>query len=115
MNVLPYITDRDIKFKNYLTKIYGIKYSRAIILCKELGLSPIFNYIDIKIEDKRKLEDLILLKYKYLIESDLKKFNHDNIKTKKHIRNYKGIRHSLSLPVNGQNTKTNAKTRKHGY
>lgn len=112
MNIMPYIVNKDIKIKYYLKKIYGISFTKSMILCKELGLDLNYNLLDLSVSDKKKLEDIIFIKKKYKLESDLKKINHDNIKTKKQIRNYQGVRHSLNLPVNGQNTKTNAKTQK---
>lgn len=112
MNILPYIVNKNIKIKDYFKQIYGINYTKSIILCKELGLDLNYNLLDLSLSDKKKLEDIIFIKKKYKLDSDLKKMNYDNIKIKKQIRNYKGIRHSLNLPVNGQNTKTNAKTQK---
>jgi small subunit ribosomal protein S13 len=51
-------------------------------------------------------------KLKYLSESELRKFIYDSILLKKNIKSYQGVRHIYSLPVNGQRTRTNAKTMK---
>lgn len=109
---MPYINNKNIKIVNYFNKIYGISYTKSKSLCKELGLDLNYNLLKLSSSDIKKLEDIIFIKKRFKLESDLKKYNYDNIKIKKQIKNYKGIRHSLYLPVNGQNTKTNAKTQK---
>lgn len=109
---MPYIRNENIKIKYYFKKIYGINYTKALILCKELGVDPNYNFFLLSSFDKNRLQDIIFIKKKYRLDSDLKKKNHDNIKKKKQIKNYKGVRHLLNLSVNGQNTKTNAKTQK---
>ena len=95
-----------------LIKTYGLSYTRSLQLCKELGYDLSTKYIKLTFDDKYKLNQLINIKYKFILNSDLKKKKKNNIKLLKKIRNYKGLRHTLHLPVNGQRTKTNAKTQK---
>ncbi len=95
-----------------LIQVYGINKSRSLEICKMLGYDLNTSYKVLTFEDKYKLNQVIEIKNKYLLESDLKKKNLSNIKFIKKIRTYKGIRHILLLPVNGQRSKTNAKTQK---
>ena len=65
---------------------------------------------DLTEADIQKINDLI--GSKYAVEGDLKRLVTNNIKRLKDINSYKGIRHKAGLPVNGQRTRTNARTRK---
>ena len=65
---------------------------------------------DLTEADIQKINDLI--SSKYAVEGDLKRLVTNNIKRLKDINSYKGIRHKAGLPVNGQRTRTNARTRK---
>ena len=92
-----------------LTYIYGIGYTTSVKILEKL-----------KIEKTLKIETLsedILDKIRteikeYVVEWDLRRLINSNIKILKEIRCYRGIRHQKRLPVRGQNTKTNARTRK---
>lgn len=113
MNILnTNIKNKNITLKNYFKHNYGINNTLSIILCKELGLSENFLFSFLTKKDLRKIHDIIYIKKKIKLESDLKKELYDNIKLLKQLKNYKGLRHSLNLPVRGQNTKNNAKTQK---
>ena len=113
MNLLIYLKNKEnLKVKNYLTKIFGINLAKSKLIFQNLGFDLNYKFKDLQLEDQRKFEDLIYIKKKFIVDSDLKKKVFDSIKKKKKIRSYKGIRHALHLSVNGQNTKTNAKTQK---
>ena len=75
-----------------LTYIFGIGQSTARQVCAELGLNP-----DEKVRD---------------LTDDVRRERQQNIKRLTEIGSYKGVRHRRGLPVNGQRTKTNARTRK---
>lgn len=95
-----------------LKNVYGLGLSRSKLLCLNLG----YNY-DIKVDKLKqknfnKINSLITLKYKYLIQNELKNKIYSNINFMKKIKTYRGIRHTYKLPVNGQKTRNNAKTRR---
>ena len=91
-----------------LTYIYGIGLSIAKKICKITNLSE--NIKDLTEDNLSLLRETI--KDMYIVEGDLKKEVIFNIQKKKAIKCYQGIRHIKKLPVNGQNTHSNARTRK---
>ena len=95
-----------------LKNIYGLSTARALTLCKHLGYDINSSFDQLTFDDKYNIVKLINSEYRYILSTDLKKKKNINIKLLKKIRTYKGIRHTLHLPVNGQRTKTNAKTQK---
>jgi small subunit ribosomal protein S13 len=93
-----------------LTYIYGIGQPTAHEICVALGLSP-----DTKIRDLTDAEVTKLQRYideQYQVEGDLRRERQQAIKRLTEIGSYRGLRHRRGLPVNGQRTKTNARTRK---
>ena len=93
-----------------LTYIYGIGQPTAREICAALGLSP-----DTKIRDLTDAEVTKLQRYideQYQVEGDLRRERQQAIKRLTEIGAYRGLRHRRGLPVNGQRTKTNARTRK---
>jgi small subunit ribosomal protein S13 len=97
----------------YLLKdIYGLGLLFSKQICKSLGYDYNIRFHNLKKKDINKLNSIITMKYKYILDSELKKSIYDNIQSIIHIRSYKGVRHTYNLPVNGQRTHTNAKTRK---
>jgi small subunit ribosomal protein S13 len=93
-----------------LTYIYGIGGSTARQVCAALGLSP-----DTKVRDLTDDEVTRLRAYidsDLQVEGDLRRERQQAIKRLGDIGSYRGIRHRRGLPVNGQRTKTNARTRK---
>ncbi len=91
-----------------LRSVYGIGSHRAMAICKKVGIEP-----------SRKVSDLgdytIALQEavnEYVVEGDLRRRVAMDIKRLKDIKCYRGRRHTLGLPVRGQRTKTNARTRK---
>ena len=93
-----------------LTYIFGIGPSRARKICAELGLSPDEKVRDLTDEEVTKLRQYI--DGNLSVEGDLRRDRQQAIKRLGEIGAYRGIRHRRGLPVNGQRTKTNARTRK---
>ncbi len=93
-----------------LTYVYGIGHTAAQKICKDSGIS-----------ESKRVKDLIdneliilrnLIEKNYQVEGDLRREVNLNIKKKKDMRSYQGLRHIKRLPVHGQNTHSNARTRK---
>jgi small subunit ribosomal protein S13 len=93
-----------------LTYIYGIGPTSARKICDALGLSPDEKIKDLTDEEVTKLQRHI--DDQYQVEGDLRRERQQAIKRLVEIGAYRGIRHRRGLPVNGQRTKTNARTRK---
>lgn len=92
-----------------LTYIYGIGRNLAKTLCEKAGVDPTMKAGDVSQEDLIKLRDEI---NNHLTEGDLRREVSMNIKTKMEINSYEGSRHKKGLPVRGQRTSRNARTRK---
>ena len=93
-----------------LTYIYGIGQSTAHEICAALGLSPDEKIRDLTDDEITKLRNYIDSDLQ--VEGDLRRERQQAIKRLGDIGSYRGIRHRRGLPVNGQRTKTNARTRK---
>ena len=93
-----------------LTYIYGIGRTTATKLCAETGVDPATRVKDLTEDEVTKLRDDI--DGKYLVEGDLRRETSQNIKRLMDIGCYRGLRHRKGLPVRGQRTHTNARTRK---
>jgi small subunit ribosomal protein S13 len=93
-----------------LTYIYGIGRSTSNKLLAELGIEPDRKVRDLTEEEVVKLRDQI--DTDLVVEGDLRRERSQNIKRLQEIGCYRGLRHRRGLPVRGQNTKTNARTRK---
>ena len=93
-----------------LTYIYGIGHTTALKVCSELGLSPDTKVRDLTDEEITKLQRHIDASLQ--VEGDLRRERSQAIKRLQEIGAYRGGRHRRGLPVNGQRTKTNARTRK---
>jgi small subunit ribosomal protein S13 len=93
-----------------LTYIYGIGQSTAHEICAALGLSPDEKIRDLTDDEITKLRNYIDSDLQ--VEGDLRRERQQAIKRLGEIGAYRGIRHRRGLPVNGQRTKTNARTRK---
>lgn len=101
---------RDKRLEVALTYIYGIGRSRALQTLEATGVSPDLRVHDLSDEDLVKLRDWIESSYR--IEGDLRREVQSDIRRKVEIAAYQGLRHRRGLPVNGQRTHTNARTRK---
>ena len=93
-----------------LTYIYGIGATRAKKICAETGVNPDTRVRDLTEEEVVKLRDNI--DANYTVEGDLRREKAQNIKRLMEIGCYRGLRHRKGLPVRGQRTHTNARTRK---
>ena len=93
-----------------LTYIYGIGQSAAREVCATLGLSPDTKVRDLTDEEITRLRSHIDADLQ--VEGDLRRERSQAIKRLSEIGAYRGLRHRRSLPVNGQRTKTNGRTRK---
>ena len=93
-----------------LTYVYGIGRNSAIRILKETGINPDTRVKDLTEDEIAKLRDAI--DQSYTVEGDLRREVALNIKRLTEIGSYRGIRHRKGLPVRGQRTKTNARTRK---
>jgi small subunit ribosomal protein S13 len=93
-----------------LTYIYGIGRSTANVILKEVGVSPDTYVRDLTEDEVAKLRAAI--DNGRMVEGDLRRERSQDIKRLQEIGSYRGLRHRRGLPVRGQNTKTNARTRK---
>mgnify|MGYP001470674736 CR=1 FL=1 len=101
---------RDKRVEIGLTYIYGIGPATAKKIIAETGINPDTRVRDLTEEEVSKLRETIDKNYK--VEGDLRREVALNIKRLIEIGSYRGIRHRRGLPVRGQRTKTNARTRK---
>ena len=92
-----------------LTYIYGIGLSTSKKILKEVGVSEDTRVKNLTDEELTKIRNEVS---KYKIEGDLRRDTTNDIKRLMDIGCYRGIRHRKGLPVNGQNTRNNARTRK---
>lgn len=93
-----------------LTYVYGIGRKRSNEILAKTGINPDTRVKDLTEEETAKLRECI--EHDYTVEGDLRREIGLNIKRLVEIGCYRGVRHRRSLPVRGQRTKTNARTRK---
>ena len=93
-----------------LTYIYGIGETTSRTILAAANIEPTTRVKDLTEAEEQKLRAII--DNDYTVEGDLQRLVANNIKRLKDINNYKGMRHKSGLPVNGQRTRTNARTRK---
>ena len=101
---------RDKRIEVALTYIYGIGPARAAEVLEVTGINPDIRVKDLTEEQEGQLREAI--EHGYIIEGDLRRETAMNIKRLSEIGCYRGLRHRRGLPVHGQRTKTNARTRK---
>ena len=90
--------------------VYGIGPARAAEVLAKTGINP-----DVRVKDLTEDQEALLreaIEHQYIIEGDLRRETAMNIKRLSEIGCYRGLRHRRGLPVHGQRTKTNARTRK---
>lgn len=92
-----------------LTAIYGIGRSRAAEICHSLGFDPAIKVRNLDEASIEKIRDEVS---KFTVEGDLRRETSMNIKRLMDLGCYRGIRHRRGLPLRGQRTRTNARTRK---
>jgi small subunit ribosomal protein S13 len=101
---------REKRIEIGLTYIYGIGATRAKEILAKTGIDPDVRVKDLTDDQEAQLREVI--EKQYLIEGDLRRSVAMNIKRLSEIGCYRGLRHRRGLPVHGQRTKTNARTRK---
>jgi small subunit ribosomal protein S13 len=92
-----------------LTHIYGVGRARARATCEAAGIDPTTRVKDLTEVQVNALRSQV---QKFAVEGDLRRENSMNIKRLMDLGSYRGIRHRRGLPVRGQRTRTNARTRK---
>ncbi|MCB5261027.1 MAG: 30S ribosomal protein S13 [Candidatus Cloacimonetes bacterium] len=93
-----------------LTYIYGIGRNRAIEICQKANIDFMKKVADLTLDEEKILRDII--QNDYIVEGTLRTQVAMNIKRLMEIGCYRGLRHKRGLPVRGQRTHTNARTRK---
>lgn len=93
-----------------LTYIYGIGRSRALEICKKANIDEMKKVEDLTPEEEKLIRDIV--QNEYVVEGALRTQVAMNIKRLMEIGCYRGLRHKRGLPVRGQRTHTNARTRK---
>ena len=101
---------KDKRIEIGLTYVYGIGRKSAMDILAKAGINPDTRVKDLTEEQESQLRDAI--EHNYIIEGDLRRETALNIKRLSEIGCYRGLRHRRGLPVHGQRTKTNARTRK---
>jgi small subunit ribosomal protein S13 len=101
---------REKRLEISLTYIFGIGRTLAQKVCDETGMSRDTRVRDLTEEEVARLRGYI--DQNLTVEGDLSREIEQNIRRKKEIGNYEGLRHRKNLPVHGQRTRTNARTRK---
>lgn len=101
---------RDKRLEIGLTYIFGIGRHTALQICKTLSLDEGTRVRDLTEDEAARIRRYI--EQNLRVEGDLRRENQQNIKRKIEIGSYQGIRHRRGLPVHGQRTHTNARTRK---
>ncbi|MEB3336081.1 MAG: 30S ribosomal protein S13 [Leptolyngbyaceae bacterium] len=103
---------RDKRIEIGLTYIYGIGLTRSQEILAETGVNPDIRVKDLTDADVSALRESVETNYQ--VEGDLRRLESINIKRLMDIGTYRGRRHRLGLPVRGQRTRTNARTRRGG-
>jgi len=93
-----------------LTYVYGIGPAHSSSILKKANINPTVRVKDLAESEEQTIRDII--DSEYLTEGDLARQVTNNIKRLKDINSYRGLRHKSGLPVHGQRTRTNARTRK---
>ena len=101
---------RDKRLEVALTYIYGVGRTRATQILSETGVSPDLRVRELSDTDLLTLRDYI--EGNYRVEGDLRREVAADIRRKVEIGSYQGLRHRRHMPVRGQRTQTNARTRK---
>lgn len=101
---------RDKRIEAGLQAVFGVGLSRAREILEKTGISPDIRVRDLTDEEANRISTVIQNEYK--VEGDLRREVGANIKRLMDINSYRGLRHKRSLPVRGQRTHTNGRTRK---
>ena len=109
MRILGITIPEEKRLEIGLTTLFGVGRSRARMILGEAGVPLDMKPKDVSVEDENKIRSVIET---MSVEGDLKREIAGNIKRLKDIKAYRGIRHLHNLPVRGQRTKTNARTKR---
>lgn len=109
MRILGITIPEEKRLEIGLTTLYGVGRSRALAILKEAGVPVEVKGKEATIDQENKIRTVI---EKLTLEGDLKREVASNVKRLKDIKAYRGVRHMRSLPVRGQRTKTNSRTRR---
>jgi small subunit ribosomal protein S13 len=101
---------REKRIEISLTYIFGIGRTRSAEICQALGISPDTRVRDLTDDEVARIRNHIETTFK--VEGDLRREIQQDIKRKMEIGAWQGLRHRKGLPVRGQRTQTNARTRK---
>lgn len=101
---------RDKRAEIALTYVFGIGVSRSKEILSKAGVNPDTRMKDMTEEEAARVNDIV--QREYTVEGDLRREVQSNIKRLIEIGTYRGMRHRRGLPVRGQRTRTNARTRK---
>jgi len=101
---------RDKRVEVALTYIYGIGRPSSLAILQKTGVNPDTRVRDLTEDEVNRLREVI--DKEYVVEGDLRREVQMNIKRLMDIGSYRGLRHRRGLPVRGQRTRTNARTRK---
>jgi small subunit ribosomal protein S13 len=93
-----------------LTYLYGVGSQTARDLCQKAGVDPMRRARDLAEDELGRLA--VLLERDYVVEGPLRRQLQQNVTRLRDIKCYRGVRHRVGLPVRGQRTRTNARTRK---
>ena len=109
MRILGITIPEEKRLEIGLTTIFGIGRSRARTILEKAGVSPGLKSKEVSVEQENKIRSII---ESLTLEGDLKREVAGNIKRLKDFKTYRGLRHLRNLPVRGQRTKTNARTKR---
>ena len=101
---------KDKRIHVSLTYLYGVGDKTALDICREAGIEASRRAKDLSEEEVSRI--MSVLQKTYRVEGDLRREISQNIKRLMDIGSYRGMRHKKSLPVRGQRTRTNSRTRK---
>lgn len=109
MRILGITIPEEKRLEIGLTTIFGIGRSRAQMILNQAGVSLGMKSKDLNVEQENKIRSVV---ESMTLEGDLKREVGGNIKRLKDIKTYRGLRHLRNLPVYGQRTKSNARTKR---
>lgn len=111
MNFFKNINKNNNVFSNLIT-VYGINRTRALFICKEVGIFPITKWRQLSDFQIKSISSWLDINISTILDASLKEKQKIAINHLKKAKSYRGLQHSLSLPCRGQRTQTNAKTAK---
>lgn len=108
--ILGVVLPDDKRVEYALTLLYGVGFSRAKIIMSQVNINSGKRVKDLSEEEIKKI--VVLIDKNYKVEGDLKEEVTTNIKRLREIGSYRGLRHTHNLPVRGQRTRSNARTKR---